>query len=156
MKYLVLAVMFAVSIVYQLPVHAQGIGSGEYMRQQQDRLDRLQREQADRVLKNRELDIREREAQAALAKKALSGNTSTKDPKDNSQSIAYEVDQNQKRIEHLRSQSEAHEKLVKVQEIYYRAGEGSTAAMLSLYEQQKSFEHQIELLEATVEYQQSK
>jgi len=70
--------------------------------------------------------------------------------------VGYEVDQNQKRIEHLRSQSEAHEKLVKVQEIYYRAGEGSTAAMLSLYEQQKSFEHQIELLEATVEYQQSK
>jgi hypothetical protein len=42
------------------------------------------------------------------------------------------------------------------QEIYYRVGEGSTAAMLSLYEQQKSYEHQIELLESTVEYQQSK
>jgi ribosomal protein S24E len=67
-----------------------------------------------------------------------------------------EIDQNQKKLEYLRSQLEANEKLVKVQEIYYRAGEGSTAAMLSLYEQQKSFEHQIELLEATVEYQQSK
>ena len=104
-------------------------------------------------MKKRELDIREREVEAQIKRKRAS---EAAEKRDNEALRQYEVDQNQKRLEYLRSQLEANEKLVKVQEIYYRAGEGSTAAMLSLYEQQKSFEHQIELLEATVEYQQSK
>jgi hypothetical protein len=143
-----------------LPVHAQVLGSEAWnnraiqmQKEARDRDDRLVKERNELELKKRELDIREREAEAAIKKNRASADA---ERKSNEAARQYEMDQNQKRLEYLQSQLESHEKLVKVQEIYYRAGEGSTAGMMSLYEQQKSFEHQIELLEATNDYLQSK